>query len=161
MTIRKPRELTDGLARDARILGLDLGTKTIGLALSDVGRTIATPFDTIRRSKLIPDLARLIEVIEAEGVGALVLGLPINMDDSEGPRCQATRQFAADLLKAHDIPLTFWDERLSTYAAEAALLDADMSRKRRAEVIDKVAAAVILQGYLDFLANAPAPGPGP
>ncbi len=151
MTIRKPRELTEGLATGARILGLDLGTRTIGLALSDVGHTIATPFDTIRRTKLKPDIGQLLGVITDQGVGALVLGLPVNMDDSEGPRCQATRQFATDLLKVLDIPLAFWDERLSSYAAEAALLEADVSAKRRAEIIDKVAAAVILQGYLDFL----------
>ncbi|MEE8562709.1 MAG: Holliday junction resolvase RuvX [Alphaproteobacteria bacterium] len=151
MTIRKPRELTEGLATGARILALDLGTRTIGLALSDVERTIATPFDTIRRTKLKPDIGQLMGVIADQGVGALVLGLPVNMDDSEGPRCQATRQFATDLLKALDIPLAFWDERLSSYAAEAALLEADVSAKRRAEIIDKVAAAVILQGYLDFL----------
>ncbi len=151
MTIRKPRELTEGLATGARILGLDLGTRTIGLALSDVGHTIATPFDTIRRTKLKPDIGQLLGVIADQGVGALVLGLPVNMDDSEGPRCQATRQFATDLLKALDMPLAFWDERLSSYAAEAASLEADVSAKRRAEIIDKVAAAVILQGYLDFL----------
>ena len=158
MTICKPIELTRELTRNARVLGLDLGTRTIGLALSDVGRTIATPFDTIARTKLVPDLARLKKVTEAEDVGALVLGLPINMDGSEGPRCQATHQFAVDLLKVMELPLTFWDERLSTRAAESALLDADMSRKRRAEVIDKVAAAVILQGFLDFRAASKAGG---
>ena len=160
MTIRKPRELTEGLATGARILGLDLGTRTIGLALSDVGHTIATPFDTIRRTKLKPDIGQLLGVITDQGVGALVLGLPVNMDDSEGPRCQATRQFATDLLKALDIPLAFWDERLSSYAAEAALLEADVSAKRRAEIIDKVAAAVILQAYLDFLAASASGGGG-
>ncbi len=155
MTIRKPRELVRGLEPGARLLGLDLGTRTIGLALSDVGRVLATPYETVRRTKLAADLSRLAAIIEREGVGALVLGLPINMDGSEGPRCQATRQFAADLQKRIDIPLAFWDERLSTRAAEAALLDADASRRRRAEVIDKVAAAVILQGFLDFLARNP------
>jgi putative Holliday junction resolvase len=155
MTIRKPRELARDLARDARILGLDLGTRTVGLALSDVGRTLATPYDTIKRTKLAADLARLESVIAKEGVGALVLGLPVNMDGSEGPRCQATRQFATDLLKRIDLPLAFWDERLSTRAAEAALLEADTSRRRRAQVIDKVAAAVILQGFLDFAARNP------
>ena len=154
MTIRKPRELTQGLAPGARILGLDLGTRTIGLALSDVGHTIATPYQTIRRTKLKADISQLLGIINEQGVGALVLGLPINMDDTEGPRCQATRQFATDLLKAHDLPLAYWDERLSSHAAEEALLEADLSPKRRAEIIDKVAAAVILQGCLDFL------GPG-
>jgi putative Holliday junction resolvase len=160
MTIRKPRELARDLARGARILGLDLGTRTVGLALSDVGRTLATPYDTIRRTKLAADLARLESIIAKEGVGALVLGLPVNMDGSEGPRCQATRQFATDLLKRIDLPLAFWDERLSTRAAEAALLEADTSRRRRAAVIDKVAAAVILQGFLDFAARNPPGEPG-
>lgn len=151
MTIRKPAELLPDLPRKARLLGLDLGTRTIGLALSDVGRIIATPYDTVKRTKLRADLARLDAVIAREGVGALVIGLPINMDGSEGPRCQATRQFVADLLKTIDIPLAFWDERLSTRAAEILLLEADMSRKKRDAVIDKVAAAVILQGFLDHL----------
>lgn len=151
MTVRKPSNLITGLAAEARLLGLDLGKRTIGLALSDVGRTIATPYDTLARTRLKADIECLRAVIETEGVGALVLGLPINMDGSEGPRCQATKQFAADLLKAIDIPLAFWDERLSTRAAETALLDADLSRRRRAQVIDKVAATVILQGFLDFL----------
>lgn len=150
MPVRKPADLTHDLPRDARVLGLDLGTRTIGLALSDVGRMIATPYETVKRTKLKADLARLAAVIEREGVGALVLGLPINMDGSEGRRCQATRQFAADLGKQIDLPLAFWDERLSTFAAEEALIAADMSRKRRKDVIDKVAAAVILQGFLDF-----------
>lgn len=154
MTVRKPRDLARNLAPGARILALDLGKRTIGLALSDVGRAIATPFDTVARTRLKADLERLKAVIEAEDVGALVLGLPVNMDGSEGPRCQATRQFAADLAKEVDLPLAFWDERLSTRAAEAVLLDADLSRRRRGQVIDKVAAAVILQGFLDFLAGA-------
>lgn len=156
MTIRKPNELTKGLEPGTRLLGLDLGTRTVGLALSDVGRSIATPYDTLRRTKLAADLERLSEIIAREGVGALVLGLPINMDGSEGPRCQATRQFASDLLKRMDLPLAFWDERLSTRAAEAAMLAADASRKRRAQSIDKVAAAIILQGFLDFIRVQPA-----
>ncbi len=151
MTVRKPADLDRDLARDARLLGLDLGTRTIGLALSDTGRMIATPYETVKRTKLKADLARLRAVVDREGVGGFVLGLPVNMDGSEGPRCQATRQFAADLLKEIDLPLAFWDERLSTFAAEELLIEADMSRKRRKAVIDKVAAAVILQGCLDFL----------
>jgi putative Holliday junction resolvase len=151
MTIRKPADLLDGIDRNGRVLGLDLGTKTIGLALSDAGRMIATPYETVKRTKLKADLARLSDIITQEGVAALVLGLPFNMDGSEGPRCQATRQFADDLGKVIDLPLTFWDERLSTYAAEQMLIEADLSRKRRQEVIDKVAAAVILQGCLDSL----------
>lgn len=151
MTIRKPADLLDGIDRNGRVLGLDLGTKTIGLALSDAGRMIATPYETVKRTKLKADLARLSDIITQEGVAALVLGLPFNMDGSEGPRCQATRQFADDLGKVIDLPLAFWDERLSTYAAEQMLIEADLSRKRRQEVIDKVAAAVILQGCLDSL----------
>jgi putative holliday junction resolvase len=151
MTIRKPADLLDGIDRNGRVLGLDLGTKTIGLALSDAGRMIATPYETVKRTKLKADLTRLSDIITQEGVAALVLGLPFNMDGSEGPRCQATRQFADDLGKVIDLPLTFWDERLSTYAAEQMLIEADLSRKRRQEVIDKVAAAVILQGCLDSL----------
>jgi putative Holliday junction resolvase len=151
MTIRKPADLLDGIDRNGRVLGLDLGTKTIGLALSDAGRMIATPYETVKRTKLKADLTRLSDIITQEGVAALVLGLPFNMDGSEGPRCQATRQFADDLGKVIDLPLTFWDVRLSTYAAEQMLIEADLSRKRRQEVIDKVAAAVILQGCLDSL----------
>jgi putative Holliday junction resolvase len=151
MTIRKPADLLDGIDRNGRVLGLDLGTKTIGLALSDAGRMIATPYETVKRTKLKADLTRLSDIITQEGVAALVLGLPFNMDGSEGPRCQATRQFADDLGTVIDLPLTFWDERLSTYAAEQMLIEADLSRKRRQEVIDKVAAAVILQGCLDSL----------
>ncbi len=161
MSIRKPREIARGLAAGARILALDLGRRTIGLALSDVGHTIATPYLTIRRTKLKADIGRIMAIIAEHGVGALVVGLPINMDDSEGPRCQATRQFAADLLKVRDLPLAFWDERLSSHAAEEALLEAALSPKRRAAIIDKVAAAVILQGCLDFLAaGAAADGNG-
>lgn len=150
MTVRKPSDLDRDLVPGARILALDLGKRTIGLALSDVGRSVATPYGTIARKGLKADIDRLETVIASEGVGALVLGLPVNMDGSEGPRCQATRQFAADLLRALDIPLAFWDERLSTRAAEAALIEADLSRRRRGQVIDKVAAALILQGFLDF-----------
>ncbi|HEX9809519.1 MAG TPA: Holliday junction resolvase RuvX [Alphaproteobacteria bacterium] len=151
MTIRKPAELLDGLAAGTRLLGLDVGTRTVGLALSDVERRIATPYATVKRTRLAADLARIAETIAGEGVGALVVGLPINMDGSEGPRCQATRQFAKDLLARHDLPLAFWDERLSTRAAESTLLAADLSRKRRKEVIDKVAAAIVLQSLIDFL----------
>lgn len=149
--IREPSELTRDLARDARLLGLDLGTKTIGLALSDTSRMIATPYETVKRTKLMADLARLSTIVEKEGVGGFVLGLPVNMDGSEGKRCQATRQFADDLLQAIPLPLAFWDERLSTFAAEELLIEADLSRKRRKDVIDKMAAAIILQGCLDFI----------
>lgn len=138
------------LARDSRLLGLDVGTTTIGLALSDVRRKIASPTETIRRTRLIADLARIKALVAEHGVGGFVVGLPVGMDGREGPRCQSVRQFAADLLKACDLPLAFFDERLSTAAVERFLIDeADMSRARRAEVVDKMAAAYILQGALD------------
>jgi putative Holliday junction resolvase len=133
------------------IVGLDLGDKTIGVAVSDTFLSVATPLETIRRRKFTLDAARLAEVVAERRIGGLVLGLPRNMDGSEGPRCQSTRAFARNLdrLEGLALPLTFWDERLSTVAAERALLEADTSRKRRAEVIDHVAAGYILQGLLD------------
>ena len=134
------------------LMGLDLGTKTIGVAVSDGLRMTATALETVRRTKLAADAARLEEIIAGRGIGAVVLGLPRNMDGSEGPRCQSTRAFARNLAARIDRPIAFWDERLSTVAAERALLAADSSRKRRREVIDKVAAAFILQGALDRLA---------
>ncbi len=133
------------------IAGLDLGTQTIGVAVSDTFLSVATPLETIRRRKFTLDAARLAEIVAERRIGGIVLGLPRNMDGTEGPRCQSTRAFARNLERAEglDIPLTFWDERLSTVAAERALLEADTSRKRRAEVIDHVAAGYILQGALD------------
>ena len=134
------------------LIGLDLGTKTIGVAVSDGLRITSTALETIRRTKFTADAARLEAIIAGRGVVGVVLGLPRNMDGSEGPRCQSTRAFARNLAARISQPIAFWDERLSTVAAEQALLAADASRKRRAEVIDKVAAAVILQGALDRLA---------
>jgi putative Holliday junction resolvase len=134
-----------------RLIGLDVGTKTIGMALSDVTRSIATPYDTIRRTKFTEDAKLLLKAMEANQVGAVVIGLPINLDGSEGPRAQSTRAFARNLAKHVDLPLVFWDERLSTAAVERHLIEADASRKRRAEVIDRMAAAYILQGALDRL----------
>ena len=143
------------LPSGGRLLGLDLGSKTIGLAISDSGLAVASPLDTIRRSKLTADAESLIAVIADRGIGGLVLGLPKNMDGSEGPRAQSTRQFAANLLEKIDIPIALWDERLSTAEVERVLIDeADMTRKRRGQVIDKMAASVILQNFLDFLRNA-------
>ena len=139
------------LAKEARLLGLDVGTKTIGMALSDVTRSIATPYDTLRRIKFTPDAKKIREVIERNQVGALVIGLPINLDGSEGPRAQSTRAFARNLAAHVEVPILFWDERLSTAAVERHLLEADASRKRRAQVIDRMAAAYILQGALDRL----------
>ncbi len=142
-------DLFERLKRDERLLGLDVGTKTIGLALSDVMRQIATPLETIRRTKFKADAAKLLELAKQHGAGGLVIGLPINLDGTEGPRAQSTRAFARNLAPLTDLPMAFWDERLSTVAAERALLEADTSRKRRALLIDKMAAAYILQGALD------------
>ena len=141
--------LFERLQRDERLLGLDVGTKTIGLALSDVMRQIATPLETIRRTKFMADAARLLALAAEHGAGGLVIGLPVNLDGTEGPRAQSTRAFARNLTPLTRLPMAFWDERLSTAAAERALLEADTSRKRRAELIDKMAAAYILQGALD------------
>ncbi|MEM1363252.1 MAG: Holliday junction resolvase RuvX [Pseudomonadota bacterium] len=133
------------------LAGLDFGSKTIGLAISDGLRTVATPRETIKRKKFASDADRLITALKQSDVTGLVLGLPRNMDGSEGPRCQSTRAFARNLSGLLDLPIGFWDERLSTVAAERALLEADTSRARRAEVIDHVAASYILQGALDRL----------
>ena len=141
--------LAPGLAKGARLLGVDLGEKTIGLALSDVGRSIATPLETIRRSKFTPDAERIRALVARFEVGAIVVGLPLNMDGSEGPRAQATRAFVRNMKPLLPLPVLFWDERLTTVAATRMLVDADTSRAKRAEVIDKVAASYILQGALD------------
>jgi len=133
------------------LLGLDLGEKTIGVAVSDLFLSVATPLETIRRKKFGVDAARVLEIAAERDAGGLILGLPRNMDGTEGPRCQSTRAFARNLSRLTDLPIGFWDERLSTVAAERALLEADTSRKRRAEVIDHVAAGYILQGVLDRL----------
>ncbi|MFN3846342.1 MAG: Holliday junction resolvase RuvX [Paracoccaceae bacterium] len=134
------------------IAGLDLGDKTIGVAISDLRRSVATPVEVIRREKFTLDATRLLALLTDRGAMGIILGLPLNMDGSEGPRVQSTRAFARNLEKLTPLPITFWDERLSTVAAERALLEADTSRKGRKEVIDKVAASYILQGALDRLA---------
>jgi len=139
------------LPRGARLLGLDLGTKTIGLALSDVNLTVATSLETIQRKKFTPDAARILDVVSKFNVGGLVFGWPLNMDGSEGPRTQATAAFMRNLAKLTDIPMATWDERLSTAAVTRMLIDADASRARRGEVVDKLAASYILQGALDRL----------
>ena len=139
------------LAPEARLLGLDIGTKTIGLALSDATRSIATPYDTVRRTKFTDDAKVIQDAIEEHQVGAVVIGLPLNLDGSEGRRAQSTRAFARNLAARIDVPLAFWDERLSTAAVERHLIEAGASRKRRAQVIDRMAAAYILQGALDRL----------
>ncbi len=136
---------------DARLMGLDLGTKTIGLALSDVARMIGSPLQTIRRTKFSKDATRLLALAEEHQVAGLVLGYPVNLDGSEGPRAQATRAFARNLNQLCELPILLWDERLTTAAAERLLIEADTSRRRRREVIDKLAASIILQSALDRL----------
>ena len=132
-------------------MGLDLGTTTIGVATSDLTRQIATPVTTINRTKFTPDAAELLAIAARENVGVIVLGLPINMDGSEGPRAQATRAFARNLARLTSLAIVFWDERLSTAAVERMLIQADTSRAKRGKVIDKLAAAYILQAALDAL----------
>jgi putative Holliday junction resolvase len=154
MAIRNISELKSLIRPGDRLLGLDVGTKTIGLAIADATLSIATPLETIGRSKFTKDAEELFKVVDGRQVGALVLGLPFNMDGSEGPRCQSVRQFATNLMAKRAIDLAFWDERLSTAAVTRTLLDADASRKRRSEVVDKMAAAYILQGALDAIRHA-------
>ena len=141
------------LPRTGALVGLDLGTETIGVAVSDGLRHVATAVETIRRKKFTADVTRLLEIAGSRAAVGIVLGLPLNMDGSEGPRAQSTRAFARNLERLTPLPIAFWDERLSTVAAERALLEADTSRKRRAQVIDHVAASYILQGLLDRLGH--------
>ncbi len=145
-------DLAPTLARHARLIGIDPGTRTIGLALSDVERRIASPLETIVRSKFSADAARLLALVAKHQAAALVLGLPLNMDGTEGPRAQATRAFARNLGGLGAPPIVFWDERLSTVAVTRTLIEQDFSRARRATLVDKMAAAHILQGALDRLA---------
>jgi putative Holliday junction resolvase len=143
------------IPQTGKLLGLDLGTKTIGVAVSDALRYTATPLETIARTKFTADAARLLELISDNKVVTLVLGLPLNMDGSEGPRAQSTRAFARNLGQKTPLPIVFWDERLSTSAVTRMLIEADTRRDRRAEVVDKLAASYILQGYLDRLRISP------
>jgi putative Holliday junction resolvase len=133
------------------VLGLDLGSKTIGVAISDITRQIASPIETIVRKKFTEDARRVLAIAEERKAGLIVLGLPLNMDGSEGPRAQSTRAFARNLAKLTPLPITFWDERLSTAAVQRMLIGADTSRARRAEIVDKLAAVYILQSALDSL----------
>jgi putative Holliday junction resolvase len=146
-------EFLAALPPNRAVAGLDLGDKTIGVALSDLRRQVATPIEVIRREKFTIDAGKLLTLLEARGAFGIVLGLPLNMDGSTGPRVQATQAFARNLEKLTPLPICYWDERLSTVAAERALLEADTSRKRRKEVIDQVAAGYILQGALDRMAH--------
>ena len=145
-------EFAGTLPASGALIGLDLGDKTVGLAVSDLRRVVATPLHTLRRVKFTSDAGAIVALARDRAAVGLILGLPRNMDGSEGPRAQSTRAFARNLLALLPLPLCFWDERLSTVAAERALLEADTSRKRRREVIDAVAAGYILQGALDRLA---------
>lgn len=144
-------EFAEAVGSIGALAGLDLGTKTVGVAVSDTLRSVSTPLSTIRRTKFTADAVALEAILTHRAVAGIVLGLPLNMDGSEGPRAQSTRAFARNLARRIDTPIGYWDERLSTVAAERALLEADTSRRRRAEVIDHVAAGYILQGALDRL----------
>jgi len=141
------------LPAGARLLGLDLGEKTIGLALSDTLLTVATPMETLKRGKFSADALKIDAILAAQNVGGLIVGLPLNMDGSEGPSAQSARAFARNFAARSVLPIVLVDERLSTAAVTRTLIDADASRKRRAEVVDKMAAAYILQGALDRLRN--------
>ena len=151
--LEDPKTLPQFIESGQKLMGLDLGTKTIGLAVSDTRIKIATPLETIKRSKFTKDTKALRAFEETHNIGALVIGLPLNMDGSEGPRVQASKAFARNLLLQKDQPIVFWDERLSTSAVTRTLIDADMSRAKRADVVDKMAAAYILQGVLDLMNN--------
>jgi len=144
---------SDSLSNNSALMGLDLGSKTIGVAISDGLRAVATPLKTIKRTKFSEEVKILFNLIAEREISGIILGLPKNMDGSEGPRCQSTRAFARNIIRFKDFPIAFWDERLSTVAAEKALLEADINRKRRSEVIDHVAASYILQGALDRISH--------
>ena len=146
-----PAAVLAALPRHARLLGIDLGTKTLGLALSDVERRIASPLETLERSKFTADAKKIQALVARFGIGAIVFGLPLNMDGAEGPRAQATRAFARNLAAHIRLPTLFWDERLSTAAVNRMLIDFDTTRRRRAALVDKMAAAYILQGFLEAL----------
>jgi len=157
MAIRNPHALKALLPAGQRLLGLDLGEKTIGVAISDPGLTVASPIDTIRRTKFTEDVKQLAKMMQGREVGGISVGLPINMDGTQGPRCQSVRHFAENLVKRADLlgmeaEIAFWDERMSTVAVQRLLIDeADMTRNKRAQSVDKMAAAYILQGALDAL----------
>ncbi|HVC57611.1 MAG TPA: Holliday junction resolvase RuvX [Stellaceae bacterium] len=150
MLLEDPRQLREAVPVGSRLLGLDVGSKTIGLALSDTRLVIASPLGTIRRrGRFRDDAAALLALVDEHGVGGLVIGLPLALSGGDSPRTQSVRQFARNVLAVRDLPLAFWDERLSTAAVTREMIAADMTRKRRAEIVDRVAAAYILQGFLD------------
>jgi len=151
MILDDPVELREAVPAGMRLMGLDFGTKTIGLALSDTRRVIATPLETIRRRRFREDMTRLFALADIYSVGGLVIGLPLTLAGTDGPRTQSVRQFSQNLLALRDLPVVFWDERLSTAAVTREMIAHDMTRKRRAAIVDRVAAAYILQGCLDYL----------
>jgi putative pre-16S rRNA nuclease len=151
MILDNPAALKAAVPAGARLIGLDVGTKTIGLALSDTRLVIASPLETIRRRNFRDDIAALFALTDRHGVGGAVIGLPLSLSGSDTPRTQSVRAFARNLLALRDVPVLLWDERLSTAAVTREMIAADMTRKRRAEIVDKVAAAYILQGCLDAL----------
>ena len=153
MTLMSLDALADVLPATSRLIGLDPGSKTVGMALSDLLRMVASPAEQLKRGKFIDLAARIEALIKAEQVGGIIVGLPLNMDGSTGPSAQSARQFAENLAQRLNVPVALWDERLSTAAVERALIDADLSRRRRAQLVDKLAAAYILQGALDYLAR--------
>ncbi|MBS0360220.1 MAG: Holliday junction resolvase RuvX [Proteobacteria bacterium] len=156
MAVVELTELPALLAPYAPLVGLDLGEKTIGVAVSDATRTVATPLELIRKTKFTDDANALFKLMESRNAGGVVIGLPVNMDGTEGPRCQSSRAFARNLLRLKpELPIAFWDERMSSMAVNRVLIDeADVSRGRRADLVDKMAAGWILQGALDRLRNA-------
>ena len=153
MLLNSPAELRAAVTSGRRVMGLDVGTKTIGLALSDTRLVIASPLETIRRRRFREDSAALFALIDRHEVGGLVIGLPLSLAGGDSSRTQSVRQFARNLLAVRDMPVAFWDERLSTAAVTREMIAHDMTRKRRAEIVDRVAAAYILQGFLDRMAT--------
>jgi len=154
MLFDNPAELRTAVPSGRRVMGLDVGTKTIGLALSDTRLVIASPLQTIRRRRFREDMAALFALAGKHDAGGLVIGLPLSLDGRDSPRTQSVRQFARNLLALRDMPVAFWDERLSTAAVTREMIAHDMTRKRRAEIVDRVAAAYILQGFLDATGRA-------
>jgi len=155
VSILSLRELRTRIGKGQRLLGLDLGEKTIGLALSDTLLTVATPYETLKRGKFTADAEKIVDIAAKEGAGGLIIGLPLNMDGSDGPSAQSARAFARNFAARCDLPIVLWDERLSTAAVQRDMIAADTTRKRRAVAVDKIAAAYILQGALEALRNLP------
>ena len=151
MLLNSPAELRAAVPPGRRLMGLDVGTKTIGLALSDTRLVIASPLETIRRRRFAEDMAALFALTDRHKAGGLVIGLPLSLGGGDSPRTQSVRQFARNLLAQRDMPVALWDERMSTAAVTREMIAHDMTRKRRAEIVDRVAAAYILQGFLDVM----------